>query len=203
MEDLLTLSASPSQSAHQTWPTYMYVHVQVTISPFLCCHLDKAFTSYIHPGLVTALHIGFTHDQARLSYRKKNRPSSLANRVVLDQRISTELSAGRLLGAIPSQLLPGIHISPLGQGRNHTNLANGVWSVTFLLLLAPVLTMASQVICVLYTSHIPTPLPVSKRVTLETESGLGTRLLYIMAQSTMRKTRPKTWPWIAASKTAH
>lgn len=101
-------------SAPHTWPTYQSPIKLQELAPFLQCHPDQAFASYIHTGLANGFHVGFTHDRARLRSRGKNHPSSLANGSVIDQRISAELSAGRLLGPIPSHLLPGIHVSPLG-----------------------------------------------------------------------------------------
>ena len=59
-------------------------------------------------------YVYLTHDRAQLRSHGRNHPSSLANFRVIDQRISSEVAAGRLLGPIPSHLLPGIHTSPLG-----------------------------------------------------------------------------------------
>lgn len=38
----------------------------------------------------------------------------LLNEVVVDERIASEVKAGRLLGPLPAHLIPGVHISPMG-----------------------------------------------------------------------------------------
>ena len=113
-EDLLTLSASSSASPPQTWPPYKSPIKLEVLSPFLCSHSDQAFAAYIRTGLQTGFRIGFTSERSHLRSRGRNHPSAQDHREVIDQRIYAELSAGRLLGPISPQLLPGIHTSPLG-----------------------------------------------------------------------------------------
>ena len=109
-EDLLTLAASSSVSASQTWPTYKSPIQRQELSPFFHCHTDQAFVSYIRAGLTSGFQVGFTTDGARLRANGRNNPSSMGNRMVIDQRIRAEISAG----AHPiSSTLWGSH-KPLG-----------------------------------------------------------------------------------------
>ena len=46
--------------------------------------------------------------------RASNHPSSLANEAVVQERISVEVRAGRLLGPLPARLSSLVHVSPVG-----------------------------------------------------------------------------------------
>ena len=113
INDLLQLTAVSSASTAQ-WPQY---HTPIEIEkllPFLACHPDQQFAAYIYDGLTQGFRIGFNPDTTPLKSRKRNHPSCLVNSDVVRDRIQTEVLAGRLYGPIPSQHLPGIHVSPLG-----------------------------------------------------------------------------------------
>ena len=58
--------------------------------------------------------IGYSRNRAHLRSRSTNHPSALGNMKVVDERIATELAAGRLLGPVAPHLTPLIHTSPLG-----------------------------------------------------------------------------------------
>ena len=64
------------------------------------------------------------HTGHRLRSRNRNHPSSLANRAVVSRHISTELSAGRLIGPLLQTLHDCVHTSPIGlvpKGHNTGN----------------------------------------------------------------------------------
>ena len=96
------------------WPQYQ-TPVQVErLLPFLACHPDQLFAAYIYNGLTQGFRVGFNSNTTKLQSRKRNHPSCLVNSEVVQDRIQAEVLAGRLYGPIPSQHLPGIHVSPLG-----------------------------------------------------------------------------------------
>ena len=113
-DDLLKLSATSTSSPSQDWPTYKSPIKLDELGPFLTCHPDQTFASYILSGLANGFRVGFSRDRAHLKSRGKNHPSSLAHSAVVDARIASELAAGRLLGPVTPQLAPEIHTSPLG-----------------------------------------------------------------------------------------
>ena len=57
--------------------------------------------------------------------RASNHPSSLANEAVVQERISAEVRAGRLLGPLPAHLSSLVHVSPVGLAV----VALTVWAV--------------------------------------------------------------------------
>ena len=65
-------------------------------------------------GLLMGFRIGYTQDRAQIRCRHTNHPSALNNKTVVDDRIATELTAGRLLGPIPPHLALFVHTNPLG-----------------------------------------------------------------------------------------
>ena len=58
--------------------------------------------------------IGFSRQRSQLRSRGMNHPSAAANTRVVDERIATELAAGRLLGPLPPDLVPRVQVSPMG-----------------------------------------------------------------------------------------
>lgn len=112
--DLLRLSAAINPSPHLTWPVYKSPINIDGLVPFLTRHPDKSFAIYIQTGLTSGFRIGYSNGRSQLRSRQSNHPSALANESVIDERIATELAAGRLLVPIPEQLQLSIHTSPLG-----------------------------------------------------------------------------------------
>ena len=68
----------------------------------------------MYEGLNTGFHIGFSSRYIHPPSRVVNHPSSLANEQIVQERITSEKEAGRLLGPVPNHLKPLIHVSPLG-----------------------------------------------------------------------------------------
>jgi len=65
-------------------------------------------------GLTNGFRVGFNHQQLQLCSRGLNHPSSLVNEAVVEERITTEITEGRLLGPLSGHLTLPVHISPLG-----------------------------------------------------------------------------------------
>ena len=112
--DLLSLEAHSSQSPTTCWPTYQTPINVAALLPYLQAFPDRDFAQYMHAGLTNGFHVGFAQERDRLRSHRRNHPSSCANPVVVDERIASELAAGRLLGPISQDKLPLIHTSPLG-----------------------------------------------------------------------------------------
>ena len=81
---------------------------------FLSSHPDRAFTSYILDGLTHGFRIGFERCNPLPHSCPLNHPSALANKTKVDEKIATELAAGRLYGPLPENLASQVHISPMG-----------------------------------------------------------------------------------------
>ena len=58
--------------------------------------------------------IGYTGHGATPHSCGRNHPSSLANEEVVLKGIAAEVTAGKLHGPLTAQLLPQVHVSPLG-----------------------------------------------------------------------------------------
>ena len=111
---LMELSASSSPSPHCAWPTYQSPIKLDQLAPFIARHPDRALASYIQRGLQTGFKIGYSQDRACLRSHSINHPSALQNQAVVDDRITAELAAGRLLGPLSPDLARAVHTSPLG-----------------------------------------------------------------------------------------
>jgi len=104
LSDLLAMEASSTPTVVQNWPVQ---HSPIRIdrlTPFLATHPDQDFATFIHRGLTQGFRIGYQARTDGLKASHKNHPSSLAAAAVVDERISTELLAGRLLGPLPRNL---------------------------------------------------------------------------------------------------
>ena len=111
---LMELSASSSPSPHCAWPTYQSPIKLDQHAPFIARHPDRALASYTQRGLQTGFKIGYSHDRVCLCSHNINHPSALQNQAVVDDRITAELVAGRLLGPLFTDLARAVHTSPLG-----------------------------------------------------------------------------------------
>ena len=114
IDDLVQLATVSTHSPVYPWPRY-HTPIQLqNLSPFLACHPDQAFASYIYNGLTAGFRIGFGQESTRLRSRDSNHPSSLSNRAVVEERITAEVASDRLYGPLPNYLTPQVHVSPLG-----------------------------------------------------------------------------------------
>ena len=84
------------------------------LRPYLESHPDAAFARYIYEGLCNGFRVGFDHHQCSLRSQGTNHPSSLIKEGVVDDRLSSEIEASRLLGPIAPHWKPLIHVSPMG-----------------------------------------------------------------------------------------
>ena len=111
---LLELSAISSPSSYTAWPTYPSPIKLDQLAPFIASHPDRSLASYIQRGLLSGFKIGYSRDRACLRSRNINHPSARHNQAVVDDRITAELAAGRLLGPLSPHLARLVHTSPLG-----------------------------------------------------------------------------------------
>ena len=97
------------------WPHY---HTPVRIDllePYLDAHPDRLYATYMAEGLRHGFRIGFTYRNAQIDQsRRTHHPSCNENPQVVSERIQAEVQAGRLLGPLPPNSLPMVHVSPLG-----------------------------------------------------------------------------------------
>ena len=77
---------------------------------------DKAFAKFIRHGFQAGFRIGYLHSRVsdHLRPRQSNHPSSLANPLVVTERITAENAAGRLLGPLSRDQSAKVHTSPVG-----------------------------------------------------------------------------------------
>ena len=113
-QDLVQLAAFVSSQPSPLWPRYHSPIRMENLSPFLNSHPDATYAAYIREGLTKGFRIGFNYSNTSLRSRGSNHPSTLANERVVDDRIATEVAAGRLHGPLPLHLKPLAHTSPMG-----------------------------------------------------------------------------------------
>ena len=93
---------------------------------YLSCDVpDQDFATFIHCGLMQGFRIGYQARTDGLKASHKNHLSSLAAAAIVDERISSELLAGRLLGPLPRNLEALVHTSRLALFPNHISQTNG------------------------------------------------------------------------------
>ena len=114
MQDLHQLSATSSSSPPAVWPKYQSPIRLEELAPLLASHPDQSFAAFIVGGLANGFRIGYSLNRSHLRSRTINHPSAFANEQVIDDRITAEVAAGRLLGPVPPQLAQCVHTSPLG-----------------------------------------------------------------------------------------
>ena len=120
--DLLRLEADSSRSPATCWPSYQTPINTGAMLPYLEAFPDRDFARYIRTGLTNGFHIGFTRRRDLLRSHRHNHPSSRANPAVVDERIASELVAGRLLGPISQDRPTPVH---LGWSLNLIKQTNG------------------------------------------------------------------------------
>lgn len=113
MDDLLELDRC--QSLLPTlWPRGPTPVDSMALLPYADCHPDPRFAAYIMAGLSQGFRVGFDR-RCSLRPSTRNHPSSLENRLAVDNQIEVELTRG---GALVGPILPEhhhqVHISPIG-----------------------------------------------------------------------------------------
>ena len=96
------------------WPRYHTPMRTDKLAPLMARHPDATYFAYILDGLNYGFRIGYDPRASGLRTRGVNHPSALAQMEVVDERVRDELAAGRLLGPLPPDLAPLIHVSPMG-----------------------------------------------------------------------------------------
>ena len=82
-----------------TVPRVAYIPINMPIlTTYLRRFPDQAFAQYVANGLSSGFNIGYAVPKSHLRSSHRNHPSAQANPMVVDERISAELEAGRLLG---------------------------------------------------------------------------------------------------------
>ena len=114
INDLLRLSAGSTSHIVHAWPRYCTPIRVDNLCPFLASHPDQAFAAYIYEGVTVGFRIGYIDSHRCPQSRVSNHISSLANEAVVQERISTEVRAGRLLGPLPAHMSSLVHVSPVG-----------------------------------------------------------------------------------------
>ena len=117
-EDLLHLHA-----ASVKWVQWLPPELWVVESPLkqqwsawaasLSTHPDKAFVTYVLTGIWNGFRIGW-HNDCPLTPAKRNSPSALQQAHVVEQYLSAEITANRVIGPFPVEALPGLQISRMG-----------------------------------------------------------------------------------------
>ncbi len=79
----------------------------------LAAHPDQQFANFILSGLAEGFRIGFREGQNLLSARR-NKPSAYQHPEAVEQYLSKEITAGRLVGPFPPGMIAGVHISRMG-----------------------------------------------------------------------------------------
>ena len=112
--DLMALESCVPPTQPIQWPrgpTPVFID---RLLPYLSSHPDRLFVQYIHSGFTCGFHIGFDRHGSVLHTVTTNHPSSLANTTIVDNHISAESQVGRLVGPLPSILVPHVYPSPIG-----------------------------------------------------------------------------------------
>ena len=117
-EDLLHLHAASAK-----WVQWLPPELWVVESPLkqqwsawaasLSTHPDKAFVTYVLTGIWNGFRIGW-HNDCPLTPAKRNSPSALQQAHVVEQYLSAEITANRVIGPFPVEALPGLQISRMG-----------------------------------------------------------------------------------------
>ena len=114
MEDLLGLEECIDTTPPVAWPVAPSpVHLS-NWEGHLRTHPDKRFATYICSSLANGFRIGFNRQGSVLGAMARNHPSATSNREAVQDYITSEMGAGRLVGPIRESLIPFVHVSPLG-----------------------------------------------------------------------------------------
>ena len=114
MRDLMDLDrCRPLSETAPRWPRGSTPIRLPALLPILQCHPDQAFAAYIFDGLSQGFRIGFDRRNA-LRESNRNHPSASQSPLAVTSRITSEVQRGCLGGPLPVELLPLVHVSPIG-----------------------------------------------------------------------------------------
>ena len=114
LQDLLEFEECVESQCPMAWPVCPSPIILANWAQFLQSHPDQDFAAYIHSGLSNGFRIGFNRQAPHLKSSARNHPSAASNPLVVREYIRKEVSAGRLVGPLPQELLPLVMISPIG-----------------------------------------------------------------------------------------
>ena len=112
-DDLLKLAIGSGDYPTHGWPAFPSPIQIEHLRQYLDSYPDQQLASYIAKGLTQGFHIGYHDSRDGLHSRGLNHPSAQANPTVVDERIQTELSTGRLLGPLSPREAALVYTSPL------------------------------------------------------------------------------------------
>ncbi len=79
----------------------------------LANHPDQDFADFILRGIWYGFRIGFNHEQ-NLVQARRNTPSAGEHPEVVEQYLTKEISAGRIIGPFPVGSIHGLQVSRMG-----------------------------------------------------------------------------------------
>ena len=87
----------------------------------LLTHPDSMFQQYILEGLTNGFRIGFNYQAlSPRSVQANNMQSASRNAAVIEERLQTEISLGRVVGPLPLEKYTFVHVSRFGViPKNH------------------------------------------------------------------------------------
>ena len=114
MRDLQDLDrCCPGSDVVPLWPKGPSPIRLPALIQFRRCHPDQAFATYIFEGLSQGFRIGFDR-QCSLRNNNHNHPSTSQCPLAVTTRIASEVQRGCLVGLLPGDLVPFVHVSPIG-----------------------------------------------------------------------------------------
>ena len=114
MSDLLNLDrCRPHAASAPVWPTGPTPISLPALLPAMHCHPNQAFSAYIFEGLSQGFRVGFDRRHPLLC-RPRNHPSTDQCPLAVSSRITSDVQQGYLVGPVPEDLLPLVHVSPIG-----------------------------------------------------------------------------------------
>ena len=114
MRDLLNLDrCRPQAEQAPLWPSGPTPISLPALLTFMHCNPDQAFSAYIFEGLSRGFRVGFDRRHP-LQCWPRNHPSTDQCPLAKTNRIASEVQQGHLVGPVPEDLLPLVHVSPIG-----------------------------------------------------------------------------------------
>ena len=114
MTDLLSLDmCRPQAGGYPLWPKGPTPILLPALIPVMRCHPDQAFSAYIFEGLSQGFRVDFDRKYS-LQGRPRNQPLTDQCPLAVTNRITNKVQQGCLVGLVPEDLLPLVHVSPIG-----------------------------------------------------------------------------------------
>lgn len=118
VEDLKVLESRKPKSGSVSLPRELSeIRTPVLVDSWreaLASHPDRAFRDYIVRGFREGFHIGFAHGSRQCVSAKSNMKSAVENKGVVEQYLKREVELKRVVGPLPPNSIPGMHINRFG-----------------------------------------------------------------------------------------